>query len=319
MAVFTPITHADLQQVAEACGISGALGFRGIADGIENSSYLIYPGDPEVCSAPRWVLTIIEELGNSELQFVCAHLQNLTAAGVPVASLLTSERAEEPWPRIAGKPALLFRFIEGKHITHAGPDHCLQLGRELARAHAVPCDQTQACAHGWEWLQMTATAVRPELNATDGNLLEAEIAEQSSWQTRFEGLPTAVIHADLFRDNVLFRGDQLSGLIDWYNACTGPMVYDIAIALNDWCRNQYDQLEPELTQAFLEGYSGIRTLSTAELTALPMAQRRAALRFWLSRLQAEKPPGPGSPPATLCKQKDPTEFARLLMWLRAQR
>lgn len=319
MAVFTPLTDADLRRVAHACGISEDLAFRGIADGIENSSFLIYPKGSNTPAKPRWVLTIIEELDPSEVEFVCAHLQNLAAAGVSVAAP-ASGLANADMQRIAGKPALLFGFLDGGHIDQADAGHCQQVGHELARAHGVPSGQSRNCSHGWGWLQTAATELRETLSATQRQLLDAEMAEQGAWQPDCQALPEAIIHADLFRDNVMFDNDQLSGLIDWYSACTGAMVYDIAIALNDWCRNPADQIDPDLSEAFLDGYTRVRALAPAEHAALALAQRRAALRFWLSRLEAARRPPKEEANNTpvLCKTKDPTEFERLLCWLRAQ-
>lgn len=315
MAVFTPLTQAALEQLAHRYGIPGTPAYSGIADGIENSSFLVYPDSGHEPRKPKWVLTIVEELDGHGVAYVARHLQRLSTEGIPVPSPLKDESGQTI-QTISGKPALLFPFLEGRHVVDATRAQCHRLGEVLARAHQVPVSARRGNAHGWSWLQSSAGKARPQMAPVQREILDTELKAQAEWQDEFDALPEATIHADLFRDNVLFDGDRLTGLIDWYSACTGPMLYDIAVTLNDWCRNRSDQIDGGPRDTLLQGYASVRPLEPDESANLVLAQRRAALRFWLSRLEANEAL-PHKNGDTLCKSKDPREFERLLRWLQS--
>lgn len=294
MSVFTLVNESELSGLLQEAGLQ-LLAFRPASAGIENSNYLIDASDRDGQSADV-VLTLFEQLPASALPWYAGVLAQAAAAGLPVPCPL-------PHPRgtvfsMAGKPAMLVPRLPGHHLQQPEPEHCRQIGAALAQLHGIhissPTPQGDERSH--------LLARLDQLDEGEEKTLARQLV--AHWLENDD--PRVLVHADLFRDNALFANDQLSGLLDFYNACHDVPVYDLAVAINDWCVDAHGQPLPSHQQAMLKGYQGVRTLTSKDLARLPEALAIAALRFWLSRLAGQQHSaiaGQGS--------KDPQEFARL--------
>ena len=207
-----------------------------------------------------------------------------------------------------GKPAALVSCLRGGSLEHPQSVHCAAMGATLARMHLAGASfpQTMENSRGPHWWTTTAATVLPMMESESRVLLQNEIAYQAGF--RHLDLPRGVIHADMFRDNVLFDGTELTGLIDFYYACNDALVYDLAITVNDWCVDGQGRMDEVRLRALLEGYHAVRPLTVSEHQAWPAMLRAAALRFWLSRLYDMYHPQEGE----LTHAKDPEHFRRIL-------
>lgn len=288
MSVFTPIEHSELQVFLEPYGLGRLHGFQGIVAGSENSNFFVST------DAGEYVVTLIERGDPQALPFFIELLERLRRAQLPVPYALATSDGET-LRELAGKPALLQPRLPGSHVHTPNAHHCQEIGRFLARMHLATQDSiTQRRSdRGLDW--MLAEGPMQALNLDDHQvpLMRSSLAEIAALQARLLTLPQANLHADLFRDNVLFDGNHLSGVIDFYNACAGPMLYDLAIACNDWCATADGALDPARTRALLGAYACLRRFTPAEAELWPAMLRIACLRFWLSRLiAAQQPAGP---------------------------
>jgi homoserine kinase type II len=253
------------------------------------------------------VLTLLEKLQPRELPFYLNLMAHLSSHGVacprPIANL-----DNELLGTLNGKPAALVSFLPGKDLTDPRPDHCAQVGDLLADMHLAGKTYRLRMENprGPKWWRAVMPEIVPFLPAEETALLREEVRFQSL-QRRTE-LPRGVIHADLFRDNILFEADRVAGVIDFYFACTDTLLYDIAIAVNDWCMEKDGRLDPVRAAALLEAYAGRRAFTAVERAAWPAMLRAAALRFWVSRLYDFHLPRPGE----LTHAKDPGHFRRIL-------
>jgi homoserine kinase type II len=211
--------------------------------------------------------------------------------------------------RLKSKPAALVQRLPGRSITAPSLDHCRQVGSALAGLHFAGKDfpQTRKNPRAYPWFEQAARKLMPELAAADQRILTDELSHLKSAGN--SQLPGGVIHADLFRDNVLFERDRLAGIIDFYYACTGAWLYDLAVAVNDWCGDPNGRLKREHAKALLKSYHARRALTRLERKYWPAALRAAALRFWLSRLCDLHFPRRGE----ITHTKDPDEFKRILL------
>lgn len=301
MSVYTTVTPEQLRAWLQTFRLGELHELRGIASGITNTNYFV------TTDSGRYVLTLFEKNTAEELPYFLDLMAHLADHGIPCPHPV-ADVSGHYLGSLSGKPAALVTCLSGRSLDHPGLAHCAAVGAVLARMHLAG----QAFAthmdnpRGPHWWHATAATVLPFLDDAQRALLERELAYQDS--LRHLQLPRGVIHADLFRDNVLFDGERLTGLIDFYYACNDVLAYDLAITVNDWCTQPDGTLDTARTRALLAAYHGERTLTDAEREAWPALLRAAALRFWLSRLYDLHHPQPGE----LTHAKDPEHFRRIL-------
>lgn len=301
MSVFTTVTRDELDGWLKHYSIGALVSFEGIAAGIENTNYFV------TTTQGRHVLTLFEKLRAHELPFYLNLQSHLAGRGVPCPTPVP-DRAGGFLRELNGKPAALVSFLPGRDVAAPSPDQCAQAGGLLAAIHAAGQSYAGRMDNprGPKWWAAVAPEIEPFLDEMDAALLKAEIAFQS--RHKRDELPRGAIHADLFRDNVLFDGGRISGVIDFYFACTDVLLYDIAIAVNDWCIDGDGRIETARAAAMLAAYAGQRPFTATERGAWPAMLRAGALRFWVSRLYDFHLPRPGE----LTHAKDPGHFRRIL-------
>ncbi len=305
MAVYTDISDEELSALVAKYDIGTLQSAKGIAEGVENSNYLLHTDQA------NFILTLYEKrVAERDLPFFLGLMEHLAARGLS-CPVPVHDRDGQVLQKVAGRPAAIITFLEGMWVKRPKAEHCAQLGEAMARLHEAGADfsMTRPNALSVEgWQELAASAAPRADGVHDGlkGLIEGEIEHLSKrWP---DDLPTGVIHADLFPDNVFFIGGELSGLIDFYFACTDAFAYDIAICLNAWCFEPDDSFNVTKGRALLAGYNRVRTLDEAEAGALPLLARGAALRFLLTRL-VDWLDGPED---ALVRPKDPLEYARKL-------
>jgi homoserine kinase type II len=283
MSVFTPLERPELEAFLAPYELGRLRDFQGIAAGSENSNFFVS------LERGEYVLTLIERGPSGDLPFFIDLLDVLHGAGLPVPYALRTT-AGEALRSLAGKPALLQPRLAGKHVHAANPHHCQEVGALLARIHLATRAQPlpRKSDRGLDWMLAEGPSLALQLPDDQLPLLRDALAEIQTLKPRLLALPQANLHADLFRDNVLFDGNHLAGVIDFYNACSGPMLYDLAIALNDWCSHEDGSLDPKRAQALLGAYAALRPFNAAEAELWPAMLRIACVRFWLSRLIASQ-------------------------------
>lgn len=301
MSVFTTVTPAQLEAWLRDYAIGALLDLKGIPAGIENTNYFV------TTTRGRYVLTLFEKLQPHELPFYLRLMAHLAARGVPCPRPLADARGEL-FSTLNGKPAALVSFLSGEDLSHPEPSHCAQVGEVLAAMHIAGGDYALEMENprGAKWWQAVMPEIVPFLSAEEARLLEDEVRFQS--HQRWPELPRGVIHADLFRDNVLFESDRLSGVIDFYFACTDALLFDVAVTLNDWCIDPEGRIDEQRASALVRAYAARRPFTAGEVEAWPVMLRAGALRFWISRLYDFHLPRPGE----LTHAKDPAHFQRIL-------
>lgn len=301
MSVFTTVTEAQLRIWLGNYLLGDLLELKGIASGITNTNYFV------TTTTGRYVLTLFEKNSAEELPYFLDLMSHLAEHGIPCPAPIRMHEGNM-LGSLNDKPTALVTCLRGKSIEQPMANHCAEIGSILAKMHIAGASfkETMLNPRGREWRIRTAAEVMPLLNPDSAALLNAELEYQA--RHAHEDLPQGVIHADLFRDNVLFDGDVLGGLIDFYYACNDALLYDVAIAVNDWCLKEDGCLDASRVNALLAGYESVRPLTEAEKSAWPMMLRVAALRFWLSRLYDMHFPQEGE----LIHAKDPQHFQRIL-------
>ncbi len=301
MSVFTTVTEAHLGIWLADYPLGELLELKGIASGITNTNYFV------TTTTGRYVLTLFEKNAADELPYFLDLMSYLAEHDIPCPAPIRTHDGKN-LGFLNGKPAALVSCLPGRSIEQPSVLHCGEIGKVLAQMHIAGASfgKTMSNPRGREWRLHTAEAVMPMLDGESAALLKSELQFQT--RNALPVLPEGVIHADLFRDNVLFDGDKLGGLIDFYYACNDALLYDLAIAVNDWCIEADGCLDETRLAALLAGYEAIRALTAAEKSAWPVMLRIAALRFWLSRLYDMHFPQEGE----LIHAKDPQHFQRIL-------
>jgi homoserine kinase type II len=301
MSVFTTVTSEELAAWLKQYAVGTPVDLKGIAAGIENTNYFV------TTTAGRFVLTLFEKLGPDELPFYLNLMAHLARHGIPCPQPI-ADLDDHYLRTLNGKPASLVTRLPGTDLQEVTPAHCTRIGALLARMHLAGRNYTGHMPNprGPQWWRSALPHILPFLDADDSALLRDEIRYQS--QLRREALPQGVIHADLFRDNVLWNGPDVGGIIDFYFSCTDALLYDVAIMVNDWCLTAEGALHTERVRATLVAYQEVRPFEASEREAWPALLRAGALRFWISRLYDYHLPRPGF----LTHAKDPNHFRHLL-------
>jgi len=312
MAVYTQLSDVDLASLLAEYDLGPATSCKGIAEGVENSNYLLRT------RAGQFILTVFEKRVNeADLPFFMQLMARLAQCGLPAPEPISTKQGGL-YTHVKGKPVAIISFLEG--VWPRTPDiaHCAAIGEALARMHLAleGFDLTRAnvlSLDGWERLIAPRLAQAEYLRPSLAHLIERDVAEvRAAWPS---GLPRGPIHADLFPDNALFLGERLTGLIDFYFACTDFLAYDLAVCLNAWCFARERDYALARGGAMIAAYEAVRTLSDAERDALPTLCRGAALRFFATRLADWG----DTPEGALVKPKNPLEYAdKLAFHRRAQ-
>jgi homoserine kinase type II len=305
MAVYTDVTADDLSEFLSRYDIGALLAYKGIAEGVENSNFLLHT------SAGNFILTLYEKrVAEKDLPFFLALMEHLAGRGITCPQPVKNKKGGV-LGRLAGRPAAIVTFLDGLWLRRPSPTHCAAVGEALARLHLAGADfgMKRANALGMtSWRALYEQAKAKGDNVREG--LGAEIAREldALEKTWPRDLPQGVIHADLFPDNVFFLGEKLSGLIDFYFACTDTLAFDVAVCLNAWCFEPDHSYNVTKGRALLNAYGKARALSAHERAALPALARGAAMRFLLTRLVDWL----AVPDGALVKPKDPLEYYRKL-------
>jgi homoserine kinase type II len=281
MSVFTPLARPELETFLAPYGLGHLRDFQGIAAGSENTNYFISLEQGE------FVLTLVERGPVQEMPFFIELLDVLHEADLPVPYALRTTDGSA-LRELAGKPALLQPRLAGKHISTPNTQHCAQVGELLGHLHLATRDKVleRKTDRGLDWMLQEGAILTSHLEQAPGDLLKAALEEIKRLKPGIMALPRANLHGDLFRDNALFEGTHLTGVIDFYNACSGPMLYDLAIALNDWCSTAEGLIDAPRARALLGAYAALRPFTAAEAELWPAMLRVGCVRFWLSRLIA---------------------------------
>jgi homoserine kinase type II len=306
MAVFTPVTLDDLSQWIKQFPLGKALALKGIASGIENSNFFL------TTERGEYVLTIFENLGFEQLPFYVQLMRHLAERGIPVPAPVPNE-AGALVVALHGKPAAIVSKLDGSSQMDPQPVHCAEVGTILAKMHLAGRDFPlhQPNLRGLAWWVETVPKVLSYLDADTAALLQSELAFQRDFAAgaTYAELERGPVHADLFRNNVMFVGERLSGCFDFYFAGWDTWLFDLAVTVNDWCIDlDSGRLDEARVLALTRAYHAVRPFTPAEQAAwLPML-RAAALRFWLSRLYDFYRPRE----AEMLTPHDPTHFERVL-------
>lgn len=281
MSVFTPLSRPQLETFLEAYGLGSLRDFQGIAAGTENSNFFVN------LQSGQYVLTLVERGPTQDLPFFVELLEVLHQAQLPVPFAIPGKDGVA-LRELAGKPALLQPRLAGKHISVPNAHQCEEVGAFLAHLHVATRERIlhRRTDRGMTWMLHEGARLAPGLSPQAAQLLNGSLEEIRQHREAILALPMANLHGDLFRDNAMFEGAHLTGVIDFYNASAGPMLYDIAISLNDWCSSADGRLQPALANALLAGYARLRRFTATEAQLWPVLLRIACVRFWLSRLIA---------------------------------
>ena len=305
MAVYTEITAEQLAAFVADYDIGEVLAYKGIAEGVENSNYLLH------AEAGYFILTLYEKrVDPDDLPFFLSLMEHLAARGIPCPTPLRGT-AGKVLGSLAGRPAAIVTFLDGMSVRRPSPPLCAALGKEMARMHLAGADFPMTRANslsvaGWRALFDAVADTAGRVHAGLGDEIARELDYlETHWP---DSLPAGVIHADLFPDNVLFLRDRLSGVIDFYFACNDVFAYDLAICLNAWCFEPDIAFNITKARALLAAYCDVRPIDAGEFAALPLLARGAALRFLLTRLNDWL----NVPEGALVRPKDPLEYLRRL-------
>jgi len=306
MSVYTIIEEVELKTFLSHYDAGELVSYSGISDGIENTNYFVDT------TQGRFVLTIFEHHSFDEMQYYLRLMHHLADHKVPSANPVADKQGNY-LSLFKDKPIALVERLSGHSIVNTTVNHCAQLGTAMGKMHAagLSYDARQPNPRGPSWCQHTALRIIGEISPDERQVLENEINFQK--EKRHADLPRGVIHADLFRDNALWDGEEgnetFSGIIDFYYSCDDVLLYDLAVAANDWCLNADFSLNRDKVIALLTHYNSYRPLLDNEQQYWPAMLRAGALRFWLSRLQDKHFPRAGE----LVHTKNPDDFNAILV------
>jgi homoserine kinase type II len=306
MAVYTEVTETQANDLMLALNLGQLTALSGIKGGIENTNYFASTDQGE------YVLTLFERLTHEQLPFYLFLMKHLAERGIPVPDP-AANRDGDVLHTVNGKPAAVVNKLAGKSQLQPQALHCAAVGDMLARMHLAGADynRSQPNLRGLSWWNETVPVVLPYLDETQAGLMRSELAYQNhiAEGAAYAALPRGPVHADLFRDNVMFDGEQLTGFFDFYFAGVDTWLFDLAVCLNDWCIDLPSGVhDGERARAMVRAYNQVRPLSAAERELLPALLRAGALRFWISRLWDYHLPRE----AAMLTPHDPTHFERVL-------
>lgn len=303
MSVYTNIDLSDIKSWLANYDLGAAVKLQPIASGTVNSNYYL------TTEKGLFILTLFETLPPETVQTILSLTEYLVKKGVACPGPILDQQ-QNTLSTLAHKPAAIITCLSGRSLDKTTPYHCQQMGQWLAHMHLAGADYPQHIDNvmGKPWRETLTQKLIPLLSKEEQKLAQQcwDVFGAMPW----DHLPNGIIHADLFRDNVLFDNDKLSGVIDFYFACSGAFLYDIAILINDWCRDSYGSLDKEKTSAFLSAYEDLRPLTPIEQENWEPMLVCAASRFWLSRLSSIH--FPRGSQSDLVLIKDPNEFKRII-------
>ena len=306
MAVFTPVTEEQAALLMSQLGLGELTELRGIEGGIENTNYFA------TTDLGDYVLTLFERLNHEQLPFYLYLMKHLAEKGIPVPNPAANSDGDI-LHTLCDKPAAVVNRLLGKSQLTPDVVHCAAVGAMMARMHLAGEDynRSQPNLRGLAWWNDTVPVVLPYLEEDQARLLQSELAFQNhiAQGAAYQALPKGPVHADLFRDNVMFEGEKLTGFFDFYFAGNDTWLFDLSVCMNDWCIDlNSGEHAPERALAMLDAYQEVRPLRAAERQLLPAMLRAGALRFWISRLWDFHLPRE----ASMLKPHDPTHFERVL-------
>ena len=302
MSVYTRIERDELEQFLTEYSIGELVEYEGISAGIENTNYFV------TTTQGQYVLTLFEALSMDELPYFLDMTAHLADKGIPCPHPIPDNN-NHYLRKLNGKPAAFVTRLKGINVINPNIEQVIALGSQLGCMHVAGqgFKQSRDNARGLKWWVETSKKVSSKLSDDELKMLENEIEFQKLHDR--SDLPTGIIHADMFRDNVMFTDNTLTGIIDFYYACNDVLLYDIAVTVNDWCSTEDGSLDEEKTIAFVRAYHEKRPLSEQEHSMWPVMLRAGALRFWLSRLHDLHFPRDGE----LTHTKNPDAFKNILL------
>lgn len=306
MAVFTPVTEEQAALLMSQLGLGELTELRGIEGGIENTNYFA------TTDLGDYVMTLFERLNHEQLPFYLYLMKHLAEKGIPVPNPAANSDGDI-LHTLCDKPAAVVNRLLGKSQLTPDAVHCAAVGAMMARMHLAGEDynRSQPNLRGLAWWNDTVPVVLPYLEEDQARLLQSELAFQNhiAQSAAYQALPKGPVHADLFRDNVMFDDKKLTGFFDFYFAGNDTWLFDLSVCMNDWCIDlNSGEHAPERALAMLDAYQEVRPLRSAERQLLPAMLRAGALRFWISRLWDFHLPRE----ASMLKPHDPTHFERVL-------
>lgn len=301
MSVYTVVERAELVDFLKNYAIGELVEHQGISSGIENTNYFASTTEGE------YVLTLFEELSAEELPYFLEIMAFLAKHNIPSARPIANQK-NQFLSTLNNRPAAIVERLSGCDTNKPNAIQCAVIGKTMAQLHLASQKLSihRDNSRGSDWRQKMGAQLMPLLDDEPALLLQGELEYQKDYNSL--PLPSSVIHADLFKDNALFSGNQLSGIIDFYYACNDFLIYDIAVAVNDWCVEDGGLLNTERFRAFIQAYQAVRPFTPEEITHWPKIIRAAALRFWLSRLKDFHEPKKGA----MTHIKDPNAMRDIL-------
>ena len=302
MAVYTSITKEELKAFLSDFDVGTLQSFDGISSGVTNTNYLV------TTSLNKYIFTVFEHHSMGELPFFINLMTFLSGHNIDCPNPIL-DKQKNAINLLKGKPALLVSFLNGSEVEKISEIHCFAVGKSLARMHSITktFSEKRKNDRGLEWIKEKFAEMKSKLTSLEKNMIELEIDFLSHHDVG--DLPKSTIHGDLFRDNVLFLNEKRPSFIDFYYACEEVLVFDIAIALNDWCIDADGAIDKNKLKEFIGGYETERPLTKEERVYMPVALRWAALRFYISRLEHIH----SNPSAEILAAKNPNQFKNILI------